>query len=58
LKNDLVLLLVAGYLIIQTQLVASGHKHEEDASHASTRFISSDLTLLVGSEALESEQPH
>jgi len=52
------LLHVVGHLITQAQLLASGHKHEQDALHASARFTSSDLTPLVGLEALESEQPH
>jgi hypothetical protein len=58
LEKDLVLLHVAGHLITQAQLLASGHKHEQDALHASAKFTSSDLTPLVGLEALESEQPH
>ncbi|KAH8635768.1 hypothetical protein IG631_11169 [Alternaria alternata] len=57
-EKDLVLLHVAGHLSTQTQLVASGHENEQDAPYASARFISSDRTLLVGSEALESGQPH
>lgn len=57
-RKDLILLHVAGHLITQTQLVASGHKHEQDITYASARFISSDLTPLVGLEALGSEQLH
>jgi hypothetical protein len=57
LEKDLVLLHVAGHLIMQAQLLTSGHKHEQDAPHASAGFISSDLTLWVGLEALESKQP-